>query len=267
MRYNPVKISPLALSPFARFVTLISLSLSVSCLPLMAQSNAGQIAPQALSQDSSQAFPQAPSSDDKPSALSVELDGLHDDCLDRVGEDAEQGYEEALQWKGDGGGRRARHCIAMALFALGHRDEAAYRLEELAGEAFTGTPDMRGSLYAQAADFWLAAGEDKRAYQTAAKGLEIAKENIDLRLARARAYVQLEHLDYAEVDLTSALAFHPGHEATLRYRADVRRRLGKLDEALRDIEQAMQINPLSVENALVRGQINEDIRLKALKTE
>lgn len=256
MRYKPETFSSLEipimpLRPFAAIVTLISATLCVIGGPANAQdsNNVGALA------------------DNAPSAISIELDGLHDDCLDLVAQDAELGYEHGLTWKGDGGGRRAHHCIAMALFALGHRDEAAYRLEILAGEAFVGPPQVRGDLYAQSADFWLAAGENSRAYEVASKGLDIAKDNIDLRLARARAYAQLERWDYAEIDLTSALAFHPGHESALRYRADARRRLGKFDEALRDIEQAMRINPVSVENALVRGQINEDMRLDALNSE
>ncbi|MEE9346602.1 MAG: hypothetical protein V3U82_00300 [Robiginitomaculum sp.] len=197
----------------------------------------------------------------------VDFDARHDTCLELVSKDAELGYEEALIWKGDGGGRRARHCIATALFVLGHEGEAAARLEAMGAEISLGTPPMRATWLAQSADFWMEAGEAEFALRAADTALETVQNNLSARLIRARAYAKLGHLDYAEIDLTSALTLYPGNVAALRARADMRRQLGKLSLASADIEQALRGEPNSVETALMRGKIREAIRLAALELE
>lgn len=191
-----------------------------------------------------------------------DFDMRHAACIEKITEDPEAAYEDALIWKGDGGGRRAQHCVALALFALGHEDEAAYRLETMAAKVGIGTADMRADLYAEAAGFWMLASEPRKAYDAAHAGLNLSEQHLELRLLRARAYAAMGRWDYAEIDLSSALAFHPGNPEALRYRADSRRRIGDLDNALLDIEAALRSDPTDVESAIVRGQIREDIRLK-----
>ena len=95
--------------------------------------------------------------------------------------------------------------------------------------------------------------------------MEIAYEHIDLRNARARAYALYDRYDYAETDLTSVLVLDPNHSDAYRYRADARFKLDKLDEAKIDIEKALDLDPTSVETAVLRGQINEAIRLAGNK--
>lgn len=195
-----------------------------------------------------------------------DFDARHDGCLTAIAADADLAYEDALIWKNDGGGRRAAHCVAMALFALGHKDEAAHRLEAMGADIGAGTPDMRADRYTESADFWLETGDATAAHRASAAALDLSPKHLGARLTRARAYAQMERWDYAEIDLTSALVYHPGNIKALRYRADARRRQGKLDEALADIEQAMR-SDMSVESALVRGEIREAMRLAgAIKT-
>ena len=78
-----------------------------------------------------------------PSAFAGDLtdafDKKHKECLERIAEDSDLAFEEAMIWRSEGGGRRAKHCEAMALFALGHEDEAANRLDELAKASDGGT--------------------------------------------------------------------------------------------------------------------------------
>ena len=61
--------------------------------------------------------------------LTSQFDKKHQDCLERIAEDSELAFEEAMIWVDDGGGRRAKHCVAMALYARGHEAEAANRLD------------------------------------------------------------------------------------------------------------------------------------------
>lgn len=193
--------------------------------------------------------------------LTTEFDQKHKSCLERISVDADLAFEEAMIWRADGGGRRARHCEAMALFAIGHKEEAARRLELLAKAADAGTPAMRADFYTEASNFWLMANKPDEAYAATTAGLKISKDHTALRIARARAYALMGRYDYAEVDLTSVLAFEPDNSGALRYRADARRQQGKLQEARLDIEKSLELAPESVETALVRGEIIEAIRL------
>lgn len=196
--------------------------------------------------------------------MTAEFDAKHKACLERIAEDNELAYEEAMIWQDEGGGRRAKHCVAKALYALGHEDEAANRLDSLAMASDGGTKKMRADFYAEAANFWLVAGEAERAYKSASEGLKLRKDHIDLRIARARAYAMLERYDYAEIDLTSVLKFEPNNADALRYRADAKMKQGRLDEAKIDVERALRADPTKVETALLRGHINEAIRVESL---
>ncbi len=192
----------------------------------------------------------------------AELDLKHKTCLEQIAVNAELAYEEAMIWRGDGGARRARHCEAMALFALGHKEEAAHRLDLLGGMVGQLTPEMRKNYYLEAANFWLLSGETNQAYESATKGLEIDQEDTGLRIARARVYALLNRYKDSETDLTTALVFEPDNADALRYRADARHRQGKLELAKSDIDRAMVLAPTSVETAVIRGEIREAIRVR-----
>jgi len=196
-------------------------------------------------------------------AGNVDFNAKHEKCLGGISEDADTAYEDALAWQSEGGGRRARHCVAMALSALGHPGEAASRLEKIATAPDGGTPEMRAGFYAQAAEFWLDAGEPNKAHNAASAGLEKARSHLDLRIVRARAYGALGHWDYALTELTSALAFHPDNAHAFRARADVYFRTNDLELAKADIENAVAADGTNIETLLLRGKINEAIRLDA----
>ncbi len=196
--------------------------------------------------------------------LTAKFNLEHKICLERIADDAELAYEEAMIWRDNGGGRRAKHCEAMALFGVGQTEEAAHRLNQLAKAPDGGTPQMRADYYAEAANFWLLANLPKEAYASATAGLKLVENHIDVRIARARAYALLGHYDYAETDLTSVLVFDNTHAGALRYRADARRHLGKLDAAKIDIENSLKIDPAAIETALLRGEINEAIRKSSI---
>ena len=184
-----------------------------------------------------------------------EFDAKHKTCLEQIGVDADMAYEDAMIWRSEGGGRRARHCEAMALFAVGQKEEAAHRLDKLAKAPDGGNDEMRMGYYAEAANFWLLSEMPDRAYVSATAGLELDESNVALRIARARAYALLGRYNDSETDLSNALVFEREHPEALRYRADARRKQGKLKDARKDIERALLADPTSVETALVRGEI------------
>ena len=196
-------------------------------------------------------------------AENVDFNAKHENCLEKISEDADEAYEDALAWQSEGGGRRARHCVALALSALGHPGEAASRLEKIATAPDGGTSEMRAGFYAQAADLWLDAGEPNKAHDAASAGLEKARSHLDLRIVRARAYGALGHWDYALTELTSALAFHPDNARALRARADVYLQKNELEMAKADIESSVGADDTNIETLLLRGKINEAIRIGA----
>ncbi|MEM7729831.1 MAG: tetratricopeptide repeat protein [Pseudomonadota bacterium] len=189
------------------------------------------------------------------------LDARHKACLERIAEDQDLALEEAMIWRDQGGARRARHCEAMALFALGHEGEAAHRLDALASGRDGGSDEMRANFRSEAANFWLAAEEPGRALASATAGLDHDAASAPLRIARARAHVALGDVPAAEAELDRVLKDHPGQAEALRYRADARLRRGRLHSAKQDIEASLEAAPDSVETALLRGRINEAIRL------
>jgi len=199
--------------------------------------------------------------------LTHQLDARHKACLERIAVDQDIAYEEAMIWRDQGGGRRARHCEAMALFALGHEAEAANRLDELADSRDGGSKDMRLNFRSEAANFWLAAQDPDKAFASATAGLDYDDESAVLRIARARANVMQGALDQAEAELSLVVFHHPEHAEALRYRADVRMRESRLVAAKTDIEASLTADPTSVETALLRGHINEAIRKAALEEE
>lgn len=193
-----------------------------------------------------------------------ELDKRHKDCLERIAMDQELALEEAMIWRDQGGGRRARHCEAMALFALGHEDEAAHRLDQLASGADGGSDVMRSNFRLEAANFWLAAAEAEKAKASVMAGLEYETNHTPLRISLARAEALAERYDAAEDELDKVISLEPGHAEALRYRADIRMRQGRLAGAKDDIEASLMSDPESVETALLRGHINEAIRTSKL---
>ncbi|PHS39711.1 MAG: hypothetical protein COA91_05445 [Robiginitomaculum sp.] len=195
-------------------------------------------------------------------AQDIDFDAKHKICLEKTVDDPEAAFENAMVWQSQGGGRRARHCVAKALSALGHAGEAAIRMEKIAKAPDGGTPTMRAEYYVQAADLWLTAKQPHRAIDAASAGLKIARSNLDLRIHRARAYGALGRWDYSETDLTSALAFHPDNARALRARAHTYLKQDDLAKAKADIDASINADSTNIDTLLLRGKINEAIRLK-----
>jgi predicted Zn-dependent protease len=202
---------------------------------------------------------------DEVNKTESDFEAHHVVCLEKIADDAELAYEDAMIWQSQGGGRRARHCVAMTLFALGHADEAAFRLDKLAKSPDGGSPQMRAGYYVEAADMWINAELPGKAYDSATAGLKIVESDVDLRIARARAHAAMGRWDYAETELTNALVYGPDDPRALRYRADARKRQNKLTLAKADIDKALIFDGQNVDALLVRGEINEAMRLAKLE--
>ena len=175
------------------------------------------------------------------------------DCISLAQRDASVAYERATAWMDRGGGDPARHCAAVALVQLGHFEEAGRRLEALAQTMATEEQDLRIEALAQAAQAWLLAGEQKRAFDAQTAALKLAPDNLELLIDRAIVLASEENYNAALLDLDRAYELGPERPDVLVYRATVQRYLEAPALAMRDIQAAIQLDPGLPEAYLERG--------------
>ena len=186
-------------------------------------------------------------------------------CMERIGEDAEAAYQDALTWLGSGNRPAARHCAALALIELGQEAEGAARLEELANAPDGGSLDMRAIYLAQSGNAWLLSRRPEAAVVTLTNAIKLKPNDAALRKDRARAHIMLKQWDDAGEDLNGALQLSPGGDAeALRMRALVLLKTDRLQEAWEDIDLALKLAPQEVDTVVLRGEIREAMRLKGM---
>lgn len=199
--------------------------------------------------------------DDGPSAFDLR----HEACLDKITADPEIAYEDALTWQNDGGGYRAQHCIAMALFGLGRTNLAAHRLERIARSPHGVTDSQKADYFYEAVNFWILDEDYEKAVAASNAGLELRSEHLDLMIARARAFAGQKDYTAARKDLDRVLKLAPSRADAYRYRADLHRRENNLGAAIRDIDKSFALDDTQVETAVLRGDIREAVRKAELK--
>lgn len=188
------------------------------------------------------------------------------DCMEKIGQDAEAAYQDALTWLGSGNRPAARHCAALALIELGHEAEGAARLEELANAPDGGSLDARAVYLAQSGNAWLLAQNPEAAIVTLTNAMKLRPNDGDLRKDRARAHILLKQWDDAGEDLNAALQLSPGGDAeALRMRALVLLKTDRLEEAWEDIDTALKLSPKNVDIVVLRGDIREAMRVKGMR--
>jgi tetratricopeptide (TPR) repeat protein len=183
--------------------------------------------------------------------------GRYDACLAQIRQNPDKGFDEALIWRDQGGGVPARHCAALALFALGHTGEAARRLDEIARDPGAGGKDIRAQILSQAGNAWLLEGEVARAIEAFGAGLGVADESPRLRFEllfdRARAHLIAHDWLAAIEDATEIVTARPRATDALVLRARAYRGQGAVSSALRDAEAAVALDPGDAEAVFERG--------------
>ncbi len=159
----------------------------------------------------------------------------------------------AAQWSKAKGGAPAEHCAAMALVELRRYPEAAAKLDAL-GRA----PDMgnlRASVFDQAGNAWMLAGDATRAAASFSAALALSANDADLYADLARAQAMKKAWVEVESDLNAALALQPKRVDLLVLRASALEAQGKLKAARDDADTALKIKPNSAEALVQRGDI------------
>ncbi|EME67871.1 TPR repeat-containing protein [Paramagnetospirillum caucaseum] len=175
-------------------------------------------------------------------------------CLTLARAKPEEGWEEAIAWHSLGGGEPARHCAAVALIGLGKYEEAAKRLEALAGISRR-EEILRAEMLAQAGQAWLLAGKPQQALAAQDTALKLVPGHPELMLDKAVTLASVSH--YAEVAelLTTLLRVQPNRVEAMVLRAVAYRYLDKLEPAKEDLARALVLDPGFPDALLERGMI------------
>lgn len=166
------------------------------------------------------------------------------DCMGLAPVEPRKALALAKGWRLRGGGAPSRHCGAVALLELGHYEEAARRLEDIAEDG--GDPRairLRPTLLGQAANAWLLAGETERALKALNRALGIRPDDADLLVDRGVTLSELRRYRAAVADFDRALTVAPGRAEAFVFRATARRALAELVRAEKDANSALDIDP------------------------
>ena len=180
-------------------------------------------------------------------------------CIDEVRTDPSKAVETAQTWAAAGGGALARQCSALAYAAQERWLEAATAFEQSAAEARPGEELAAASLWVQAGNARLAAGEARPAVAAFDKALVSGRltgtANGEIRLDRARANVLAGDIVAARTDLDEALKLVPEDPLAWLLSASLARRMDQLDRAQADIGEAAKRSPDDAAVALEAGRI------------
>lgn len=180
----------------------------------------------------------------------------YDRCLGLLSTDPAGANVFADAWEATGGGEGATHCRALAEITLGAPDKGAELMENLANNSHA-QPVARASIYGQAGQAWLMAGEPGRAFGAATLALSLTPDDPGLLIDRSIAAATLERYDDAVDDLTHALDFDPQRTDALVFRGAAWRHLNQMGLAQDDIDRAFAQDPDNPDALLERGILRQ----------
>lgn len=190
-----------------------------------------------------------------PFAAAEAQQGQYAACITEVRADPEAALGQALSWHNAGGGGAARHCLALALVALGRPADAARQLEMLARDMGGADGFAVAAVLDQAGLAWLAADDDGLARKALTAALEFDPENSEIMIDRARAFAAGGAYWEAIDDLNRAIDLAPGRPEAYIFRATAWRYLDTLDLAAEDIGRSLALAPGDPVALLERGNI------------
>jgi tetratricopeptide (TPR) repeat protein len=180
-------------------------------------------------------------------------------CLDASNASPAAALADAETWAKAGGGVPADHCAALALVSLRRYAEAGARLDRLAGLRDAQSAEFRVSLFDQAGNAWLLAGDGARAAQSFSNALTLSAGDADLFADLARAQAMIRNWHEVDLDLNAALQISPRRADLLVLRASARRALKHYDEARGDIETALKLKPGDGDALVERGLLRKEM--------
>jgi len=190
----------------------------------------------------------------------------YDNCISLAGLNPAAALGSANKWAGERGGPPAQHCAAVALVGLKHYPEAAQKLDEL-GRA-PGMGALRSSLFDQAGNAWMLAGDTGKAVTSFQSALALSANDADLYADLARAQAMQADWGPVESDLNAALAIQPKRVDFLVLRASARHAQNRIADARADLDAALTLSPHNAEALVERGALKRDLGdLKGARTD
>ncbi len=183
-------------------------------------------------------------------------DSRYEQCMNMLGSDPAGAVVLAERWDAAGGGDAAAHCRGLAQIALGEVEDGARLLERLADTGGPG-PATRASIYGQAAQGWMIAGNIPRAYAASSLALSLTPDDPDLLVDHAISAATLGQYHEAAEDLSRALTVDPRRIDALVLRGSAWRHLGDLIRAQDDIDRALILDADNAEALLERGILRQ----------
>ncbi len=181
------------------------------------------------------------------------------ECLDLSTQDPNSGIISANEWKLQGGGFLADHCLGFA-YAIDFKFDAAMNAFDNAAQAAAKVQDVRSArFWLQAANAAIAAQKPQQAIgfvdaalsQGTLKDTQLGEAHLD----KARAMVALKREEQAGAELALAQKFVPQDPLVWLLSATLNRRLGKTTIARADIDVAARLVPSDSAVALEQGNI------------
>lgn len=181
------------------------------------------------------------------------------ECLDLAVKDPNSGIVAANEWKIEGGGFFADHCLGFA-YAVDFKFDAAITAFDNAAQAAAAEKDDR------AARFWLQAANAAIAGQRPTEAIGFIDAALSLgtlegvqlgeaHLDKARAMVAIKLEEKAGAELLLAQKYAPQDPLVWLLSATLNRRLGKTKQARLDVDVAAQLAPSDPSIALEQGNI------------
>lgn len=197
-----------------------------------------------------------------PAAAAPDVIARYNACLDKSGVNPTDAFEDAIAWRGEGGGIYARHCAAVSLLEMDRPEEAAVRLEEAAEDRVGGgTRALRAHVMAHAGNAWMLAARPLDAERAFSKALAMMPDDADTLADRARARLELGQTAAARADLEQAASLRPDDAIVHVLRAEAALAASDLAGAERAVTRALALAPDNVDALLVRGKVREARRL------
>jgi tetratricopeptide (TPR) repeat protein len=189
---------------------------------------------------------------------------LHDRCVAMSRTEPKQALERAKQWREQGGGYFADHCIAMALYELHEYKTAAKRFEEIATRMMQLPVLQRAQTLDQAGQSWIAANDPAQAKIDFDAAIALTGGNAEMYVDRAQALALGRHYWEAIDDLNRVVDMAPTRADAYIFRATAYRQVAALDLAFEDVEHGLHLAPDNADGLLERGIL---YRLKGNLTE
>jgi tetratricopeptide (TPR) repeat protein len=184
--------------------------------------------------------------------------GRYRRCMSDSNANPAAALSDAEGWARAGGGVPAEHCAALSLITLKRYSEAAARLDRIAGERVPDT-SFRVSLFDQAGNAWLLAGDGARAAQSFTTALSLSAGDPDLFADLARAHAMRKNWHEVDLDLNAALQLSPRRADLLVLRASARRALKRYADARADLDAALKLRPGDGDALVERGLLRKDL--------